>query len=65
MSDAPADREGLEDPRPAAVTFITTQHFTLQGARAATIAASTGGASIFLGALRWTDRSAFWPERPI
>jgi len=27
-----------EDPRPAAVTFATTEHFTLQGARASTIA---------------------------
>jgi hypothetical protein len=39
------------DPRPAAVTFVTTEHFTLQGARAATIAESTGRASIFLGAV--------------
>ena len=36
------------DPRPAAVTFLTTEHFTLQGARAATIAESTGRASMFL-----------------
>jgi hypothetical protein len=36
------------DPRPAAVTFVTTEHFTLQGARAATIAGSTGRASMFL-----------------
>lgn len=36
------------DPRPAAVTFVTTEHFTLQGARAATIAESTGRASMFL-----------------
>jgi hypothetical protein len=36
------------DPRPAAVTFATTEHFTLQGARAATIAESTGRASMFL-----------------
>jgi hypothetical protein len=37
-----------EDPRPAAVSFATTEHFTLQGARAATIAESTGRASMFL-----------------
>jgi hypothetical protein len=37
------------DPRPSAVTFITTEHFTLQGARAATIAESMGRASVFLG----------------
>src|SRR5581483_4122492 len=36
------------DPRPSAVTFLTTEHFTLQGARAATIAESTGRASMFL-----------------
>jgi len=36
---------------PAAVTFATTEHFTLQGARAATIAESTGRATIFLGAV--------------
>jgi RsiW-degrading membrane proteinase PrsW (M82 family) len=40
-----------EDPRPAAVTFATTEHFTLQGARASTIAESTGRATIFLGAV--------------
>lgn len=39
------------DPRPAAVTFLTTEHFTLQGARAATIAQSAGRASVFLGAV--------------
>jgi hypothetical protein len=39
------------DPRPAAVTFLTTEHFTLQGARSATIAESTGRATMFLGAV--------------
>jgi hypothetical protein len=39
------------DPRPAAVTFATTEHFTLQGARASTIAESTGRASMFLSAV--------------
>jgi hypothetical protein len=39
------------DPRPAAVTFMTTEHFTLQGARASTIAESTGRATMFLGAV--------------
>src|SRR6516162_664667 len=42
---------GGEDPRPAAVTFVTTEHFTLQGARAATIAESTGRATMFLGSV--------------
>ena len=39
------------DPRSAAVTFITTEHFTLQGARAATIAESTGRATMFLSSV--------------
>ena len=39
------------DPRPAAVTFVTTEHFTLQGARSSTITESTGRASVFLGAV--------------
>jgi amino acid permease len=33
------------------VAFATTEHFTLQGARASTIAESTGRASMFLGAV--------------
>src|ERR1700753_60319 len=43
------DPEGR--PSPAASSFITTEHFTLQGARAATISESTGRASMFLGAV--------------
>ena len=39
------------DPRPAVVTFVTTEHFTLQGARSSTIAEATGRASMFLGAI--------------
>ena len=39
------------DPRTAAVTFVTTEHFTLQGARAATIAESTSRAAMFLSAV--------------
>ena len=39
------------DPLPAAVTFVTTEHFTLQGARSSTISESTGRASVFLGAV--------------
>ena len=42
---------GGAEPRPAAVTFVTTEHFTLQGARAATIAESTGRATMFLGSV--------------
>jgi hypothetical protein len=38
-------------PRPAAVAFATTEHFTLQGARASTIAESTGRAMMFLQAV--------------
>jgi hypothetical protein len=36
------------DPRPAAVSFVTTEHFTLQGARSSTIAESIGRATMFL-----------------
>jgi len=39
------------DPRAAAVAFATTEHFTLQGARASTIAESTGRATMFIGAV--------------
>jgi hypothetical protein len=39
------------DPRSAAVTFATTEHFTLQGARASTIAESTGRGTMFLGSV--------------
>jgi hypothetical protein len=39
------------EARPAGVTFVTTEHFTLQGARSSTITESTGRASVFLGAV--------------
>lgn len=51
MTETSADRDANGDPPPAAVTFVTTEHFTLQGARAATIAESTGRATMFLGAV--------------
>jgi len=41
--------QAVPEPRPAAVTFVTTEHFTLQGARSSTVAEATGRASIFLG----------------
>jgi hypothetical protein len=40
-----------EQPRSATVAFVTTEHFTLQGARASTIAESTGRATMFLGSV--------------
>jgi hypothetical protein len=40
--------EPASDPRPAAITVLTTEHFTLQGARAATISESIGRATMFL-----------------
>ena len=65
-------------PPSAAVSFITTEHFTLQGARSSTIAEATGRASMFLGAvsgaaISWRDasiarsigRSREWKGRPI
>jgi hypothetical protein len=47
------DRDATDgtDPRPAAVTFVTTEHFVLQGARSATIAESNGRANMFLAAV--------------
>jgi hypothetical protein len=39
------------DPPPAALSVITTEHFALQGARAATISESTGRAGMFLSAV--------------
>jgi hypothetical protein len=46
-------RGGVGDagPRPPAVTFLTTEHFVLQGSRAATIAESTGRANMFLASV--------------
>src|SRR3954451_23883540 len=54
MAEGAQDEDGGvtgPEPRPATVTFITTEHFTLQGARAATIAESTGRATMLLGAV--------------
>jgi hypothetical protein len=39
------------EPRASAVSFVTTEHFTLQGARSQTIAESTGRASMFLASV--------------
>ena len=39
------------EPRSSAISFITTEHFTLQGARSQTIAESTGRASMFLASV--------------
>ncbi len=39
------------DPRAPTVSFITTEHFTLQSARSQTIAESTGRASMFLASV--------------
>lgn len=46
-------REGSQppEPRPAAVSFVTTEHFTLQGARSSTIAESVGRATMFLSSV--------------
>jgi hypothetical protein len=40
--------DGTEGPRPAAVTFVTTEHFTLQGERSRAISELGARASIFL-----------------
>jgi hypothetical protein len=43
--------ERRPSPRPAAVTFVTTEHFTLQDVRSSAIAEATGRAAMFLGAV--------------
>lgn len=48
-SNEPDHADG--EPCPAAVTFVTTEHFTLRGARSSTISESTSRASVFLGAV--------------
>jgi hypothetical protein len=51
VTDSDPSRTDEADPRSAAVTFVTTEHFVLQGARAATIAESNGRANMFLAAV--------------
>jgi hypothetical protein len=46
----PRSTDEADPPSPAA-TFVTTEHFVLQGARAATIAESNGRANMFLAAV--------------
>jgi hypothetical protein len=43
--------DSTDQPPSAAVTFVTTEHFTLQGARTAAITAGMGRATIFLGSV--------------
>lgn len=42
---------GSEGNPQAAVTFLTTEHFTLQGARASAVAESTGRLQLYMGVL--------------
>jgi hypothetical protein len=51
LTDVASARAKITDPRPPAVAFATTEHFTLQGARGSTIAESTGRANMFLAAV--------------
>ena len=46
-----ADARVEPDSGPAAASFVTTEHFTLQSARSATISESTGRATMFLSAV--------------
>jgi hypothetical protein len=48
MGDTSGSHEPSGEPQASVVTFVTTEHFTLQGARSATIAESTARASMFL-----------------
>jgi hypothetical protein len=50
-SDRPGAEVAAHDAGAAAVAFVTTEHFTLQGARSQTISESTGRASIFLASV--------------
>jgi hypothetical protein len=47
MGDAPVDRQAL-------LTVLTTEHFTLQGARASTVGESSARAALFVGAVTST-----------
>jgi hypothetical protein len=47
MGDAPVDRQAL-------LTVLTTEHFTLQGARASTVSESSARAALFIGAVTST-----------
>ena len=44
-SDAPPE------PNPALLTILTTEHFTLQGARGSTISESSARAALYIGAV--------------
>jgi hypothetical protein len=52
-NSGPASKKEADTPvvQPAAVAFVTTEHFTLQGARSSTISESIGRASMFLASL--------------
>jgi hypothetical protein len=43
--------DSTDQPPSASVTFVTTEHFTLQGARSAAITGGIGRATIFLGSV--------------
>lgn len=49
FEDANMSSDSNSELPPTALSIITTEHFALQGARAATISESTGRASMFLG----------------
>jgi hypothetical protein len=44
-------KKSAREPTAATVSFITTEHFTLQGARSQTVSEATGRASIFLASV--------------
>jgi hypothetical protein len=51
MEASSEDAGSTPEPPAAALSIITTEHFVLQGARAATISESTGRAGMFLSAV--------------
>src|SRR3954471_20811662 len=48
---ADADPPAAGAPTAAVVAFVTTEHFTLQGARSQTVSEATGRASVFLASV--------------
>jgi hypothetical protein len=51
VANSEPSKQADTEARPAAVSFVTTEHFTLQGARSSTIAEATGRATMFLSAV--------------
>jgi hypothetical protein len=51
MTSIAAAEASAAEPTAASVSFITTEHFTLQGERSQTVSEATGRASMFLASV--------------